>query len=105
MTNVQILQMFRELRRGESEDGTRKLKSPSGTLSTAEVIDLVVSSWSHAAYFGKNHIDVDSLAPNIVSAILKNPQKDRVVLLEYLEGVLRERPAFSRLYQSLKDVV
>ncbi|MEC7984715.1 MAG: AAA family ATPase, partial [Myxococcota bacterium] len=101
----QILTIFRELRRGESEDGTRKLKSPSGTLSTAEIIDLVVSSWSHAAYFGKGRIDARSLAPNIISTILKDPQKDRVVLLEYLEGVLRERPDFSPLYQSIKDAV
>src|SRR5829696_8856582 len=46
-----VVTIFRELRGGATEDGKTKLKSPSGTLSTAEAISVVTNGWSLAAHF------------------------------------------------------
>ena len=47
-----IVTIFRELRAGTTADGKTKLKSPSGTLSTAEAISVVNNGLALAAHFG-----------------------------------------------------
>ena len=47
-----VVTVFRELRAGLTEDGRTKLKSPSGTLSTAEAISVVTNGIALAAHFG-----------------------------------------------------
>src|SRR5580704_15429681 len=47
-----VVTVFRELRQGVTEDGRAKVKSPSGTLSTAEAISVVTSGLALAAHFG-----------------------------------------------------
>ena len=47
-----VVTIFRELRTGVTEDGKTKLKSPSGTLSTAEAISVVTNGLALAAHFG-----------------------------------------------------
>ncbi len=47
-----VVTVFRELRAGATEDGRAKVKSPSGTLSTAEAISVVTSGLALAAHFG-----------------------------------------------------
>ena len=47
-----VVTIFRELRSGVTEDGRTKLKSPSGTLSTAEAISVVTNGLALAAHFG-----------------------------------------------------
>ncbi len=47
-----VVTVFRELRSGVTADGRTKLKSPSGTLSTAEAISVVTSGLALAAHFG-----------------------------------------------------
>ena len=47
-----VVTVFRELRQGVTEDGRTKLKSPTGTLSTAEAISVVTSGLALAAHFG-----------------------------------------------------
>ena len=100
-----MIAIFQELRKGETIDGTQKLKSPSATLSTAEIIDLFVSSWSHSAYFGDGSISSASIAPNMISCILKDPQKDKIILQEYLEAVLRRRKKDSSLYEEVRNAL
>ena len=50
-----IVTIFRELRNGVTEDGKTKLKSPSGSLSTAEAISVVGQGLSLAARFWRCH--------------------------------------------------
>jgi hypothetical protein len=38
-----VVTVFRELRNGVTEDGRTKLKTPSGTLSTAEAISVIAN--------------------------------------------------------------
>ena len=102
---ARVVQMFRELRDGETADGKVKLKRPSATLSTAEAIAVVIGGWSDAAHFGHGVIDAHALAPALVGAILKDPVQDRIVLQEYLETVLKSRKGWGDLYGALRDVV
>ena len=101
----QVLEIFRELRGGETLDKNQKIKSPTATLSTAEVIDLFVSGWSHAAYFGGGKLSAASLAPHMLSCIIKDPKKDRLVMQEYLESILKKRKKYKNLYKELQDAL
>ena len=47
-----VVTVFRELRSGVTADGRTKLKSPSGTLSTAEAICVITNGMALAAHFG-----------------------------------------------------
>jgi ribosomal protein L31 len=48
-----VVTVFRELRSGVTADGRTKIKSPSGSLSTAEAISVDVCSNCHPAYTGR----------------------------------------------------
>ena len=102
---ARVVTIFRELRDGQTLNGKLKLKSPSGTLSTAEAIAVAISAWSEAAHFGAGHVDATSLSGNIVGAVVKDPVQDVVVLQEYLETVVRERSGWRDLYDAIKQVL
>ena len=102
---ARIVAIFRELRDGQTLDGKLKLKTPSGSLSTAEVIAVTISAWAEASYFGSGAIDAPSLATNLVGAIVKDPVQDKVVLQEYLETVVRERKEWADLYGAIREVM
>lgn len=99
-----IVTIFRELRSGATSDGKTKIKSPSGTLSTAEAISVVNSGLSLAAHFGDGVLRAGDVASGLVGAIIKDPVQDRVVWLEYLETVVKERDGWRDLYRSCRDV-
>jgi MoxR-like ATPase len=99
-----IVTIFRELRSGVTEDGRTRVKSPTATLSTAEVISVVTSGLSLAAHFGDGRLGADDVAAGLVGAIVKDPVQDRVVWQEYLETVVRERPDWADLYRSLREL-
>ena len=48
--------------------------------------------------------DAESLAVNLLGAIIKDPVQDRIVLQEYLETVVRERKEWRDLYNALREV-
>lgn len=100
-----LLAIFRELRSGETLDGKTTLKRPSGNLSTAEAIAVTVGGLSHAAFFNKGDLTAESLAPNVIGAVVKDPVQDKVVLEEYLETVLKKRRDYSDYYQALTELV
>lgn len=102
---VRVVTLFRELRDGKTLNGKIKLKSPSGTLSTAEAISVGVSAWASAAHFGNGEITAESLAPNVVGAVVKDPVQDSVALQEYLESVVRTRDGWSDLYSAIREVI
>jgi MoxR-like ATPase len=100
-----LVTIFRELRSGATEDGKTKLKSPTGSLSTAEAISVVNSGLAMAAYFGDGVLRGADLAASLTGAVIKDPVQDRVVWLEYLETVIKERDGWKDLYRSCKDVL
>ena len=97
--------IFRELRDGQTINGKLKLKSPSGSLSTAEAIAVTIGAWAEAGHFGTGVIDAQCLAANLVGAVVKDPVQDRVVLAEYLETVVRERKDWADLYTAIREVM
>jgi MoxR-like ATPase len=99
-----VVTVFRELRDGATADGHTKLKSPSGTLSTAEAISVVTNGLALAAHFGDGRLRPADVAAGMVGAIVRDPVQDRVVWLEYLETVVKERDGWSALYRACRDV-
>jgi MoxR-like ATPase len=100
-----VVTIFRELRNGVTSDGRTKIKSPSGTLSTAEAISVMNNGLAMAAYYGDGALHADDLAAGLTGAIIKDPVQDRVVWLEYLQTVVREREGWSDLYRSCQEVL
>jgi MoxR-like ATPase len=98
-----VVTVFRELRAGLTEDGRTKLKSPTGTLSTAEAISVVTNGWALAAHFGDGTLRPRDVAGGIVGAVVKDPSSDAVVWREYLETVVRERDGWTAFYRAARD--
>ncbi|MEV0583300.1 AAA family ATPase [Nonomuraea sp. NPDC050310] len=105
MTEIQrVVTVFRELRNGMTEDGRTKVKSPSGTLSTAEAISVLTSGIALAAHFGDGVLRPSDVAAGIVGAVVQEPVSDRVVWHEYLETVVRERADWRDFYRACREV-
>jgi hypothetical protein len=100
-----IVTVFRELRDGVTEDGKTKLKSPSGSLSTAEAISVVTSGLTMAGYYGDGEMHAGDVAAGLTGAIVKDPVQDRVVWLEYLQTVVKERDGWKDLYRACHEVL
>ncbi|MCU0495255.1 MAG: AAA family ATPase [Chloroflexaceae bacterium] len=100
-----IVTVFRELRAGVTADGKTRVKSPSGTLSTAEAISVVNSGLALAAHFGDGVMRAGDVAAGLVGAVVKDPVQDRVVWQEYLETVLKERDGWKDLYRACREIV
>lgn len=100
-----VVTVFRELRDGVSADGKTKIKQPSGTMSTAEAISVVNQGLALAGHFGDGLLRAGDLAAGLVGAVVKDPVQDRVVWLEYMETVVKERDGWKDLYRACRDVI
>jgi MoxR-like ATPase len=100
-----VVTVFREMRSGTTSDGKTKLKSPSGTLSTAEAISVINSGLAMAGYYGDGQLRASDLAAGLIGAIVKDPVQDRVVWLEYLQTVVKERDGWKDLYRACQEVL
>ncbi len=100
-----IVQIFQELRRGQTLDGKQKVKQPSGVLSTAEAISLFGNSMALAGHFGNGKIGDRDLAAGLHGIIMKDDERDLTVWVEYLENVMKKRGSEWRdLYASCKEL-
>lgn len=102
---ARVLTIFRELRSGATSDGKVTLKTPSGSLSTAEAIATMVGGLSQAAWFDSGKLGAEGLAASLVGAIVKDPVQDKLVLEEYLETVLKKRPDYAGYYAALNAAI
>ncbi|HUM95593.1 MAG TPA: AAA family ATPase, partial [Candidatus Competibacter sp.] len=98
-----VVQIFRELRNGQTEDGKTKLKASSGTLSTAEAISVINSGMALAGHFGDGVLRARDIAASLVGAIVKDPVQDVVVWREYQETVMKERGDWKDLYRACRE--
>jgi MoxR-like ATPase len=98
-----VVTVFRELRSGVTADNRTKLKSPSGTLSTAEAISVVTAGIALAAHFGDGILRPSDVAASIVGAVVRDPVADGVVWTEYLEAVARERAGWGDFYRACRE--
>lgn len=99
-----IVTIFRELRSGQTADGKTKVKTPSGTLSTAEAISVMNNGMAMAAYFGDGKITANDLASGIIGAVVKDPVQDKIVWQEYLETVVKPRDEWKDIYRACRDL-
>lgn len=99
-----VVTIFRELRSGVTLDGKTKLKSPTGTLSTAEAISVINNGLSLAAHFGDGQLSAPDLASSVIGAVIKDPVQDRVVWQEYLETIVKEREGWKDLYRACREL-
>ncbi|MEU5320675.1 AAA family ATPase [Streptomyces sp. NPDC021056] len=99
-----VVTVFRELRDGITSDGRTKVKSPSGTLSTAEAISVVTNGLALAAHFGDGVLRAGDVAAGILGAVVRDPAADRVIWQEYLEAVVRERDDWKDFYRACREV-
>ena len=99
-----VVQVFRELRSGLTDDGKTKLKSPTSTLSTAEAISVINSGMALAGHFGDGAIKAADLASGLLGAVVKDPVQDSIVWREYLETVVKERDGWRDLYRACREL-
>lgn len=100
-----VCTIFRELRSGETLDRSRKVKTTSGVLSTAEAISLLCNSMALAGSFGNGKITDEDLAAGLQGAVIKDDEKDIVAWKEYLENIMKKRgSAWLGLYKACRDL-
>lgn len=98
-----VVTIFRELRSGVTEDGKTKLKSPSGTLSTAEAISVVSGGMAMCAFFGDGSMRASDVIAGLIGAVIKDPVQDQLVWQEYVQTVLKERSDWKDLYRASRE--
>jgi hypothetical protein len=99
-----VVTVFRELRSGRTEDGRTAVKSPSGTLSTAEAISVLTGGLALATHFGDGVLRPHDIAAGIHGAVVKDPVADRAIWIEYLETVVRERDGWADFYRAGQEI-
>jgi MoxR-like ATPase len=101
-----IVTIFRELRKGQTEDGKEKIKAPSGVMSTAEAISMLINSMALASSFGDGKVTDKDLSAGLLGAIVKDDDKDAAVFKEYLDNIIKKRGSEWRdLYQSCRELL
>ncbi len=101
-----VVQIFQELRNGQTLDGKQKLKSPSGVLSTAEAISVLGNGMALAGHFGTGRVTDRDLAAGLLGAVIKEDSRDEAVFVEYLENVMKKRGNdWDALYKACKELV
>ncbi len=99
-----VVTIFRELRNGITEDGKTKIKSPSGSMSTAEAISVITNGMALASHFGDGNMIARDIAAGINGAVIKDPIQDKIVFKEYLETVIKERDGWKDIYRSCREM-
>lgn len=99
-----IVTIFRELRSGVTQDGKTKIKSPTGTMSTAEAIAVINNGMSLSGHFGDGIMNTRDIAAGLLGAIVQDPVQDKIVWEEYLETVIKKRDGWKDIYRSCKEV-
>ncbi|UGT57451.1 ATP-binding protein [Nocardia asteroides] len=99
-----VVRVFRELRSGITADGRTKLKTPSGTLSTAEAISVITNGLALSAHFGDGVLRASDIAGAVLGSVIKDPVADTVIWTEYLEAVVRERPDWADFYRACREI-
>jgi len=100
-----LVTIFRELREGVTTDGKNKLKTPTGTLSTAEAISVVNQGLSLSAHFGDGELNEEDIAGGLLGAVIKDPVSDKIVFREYLENVMRKRKEYKGIYLACRELI
>jgi MoxR-like ATPase len=101
-----VIQVFQELRKGQTLDGKQKVKPPSAVLSTAEAISLLSNGMALAGHFGSGKVDDRDIAAGLHGVLVKEDAKDVAAWAEYLENILKKRGSeWAPLYRACKELL
>lgn len=101
-----VVTVFQELRNGKTTDGKQKVKSPSGVMSTAEAISLLVNSMALAGSFNSGKVTYKDVSAGLTGAVVKEEDKDKVIWREYLENIMKKRgKEWKDLYMSCMELI
>jgi MoxR-like ATPase len=101
-----VVQIFQELRKGQTLDGKQKVKPPGAVLSTAEAISLLSGGMSLAGHFGGGKVDDRDLAAGLHGVLAKEDAKDVAAWTEYLENIVKKRGReWETLYRASKELL
>lgn len=98
-----VVTILRELRSGVTEDGKTKVKTPSGTLSTAEAISVVTGGMAMSAYYGDGTLKAADVVSGLIGAIVKDPVQDQIIWQEYVQTVIKERDTWKDFYRATRE--
>jgi len=103
---ARVVQIFQELRKGQTLDGKQKVKPPSSLLSTAECISLMGSGMALAGHFGNGTVSDRDVAAGLHGAVMKEDTKDLGAWTEYLENIMKKRGKdWEGLYKACKELL
>lgn len=103
---ARVVQIFQELRKGQTLDGKQKVKALSGVLSTAECISLLGNGMALAGHFGNGKVDDRDIAAGLHGAVVKEDTKDIAPWTEYLENIVKKRgKEWEPLYKACKELL
>jgi len=101
-----VVQIFQELRKGQTMDGKQKVKSPSSLLSTAECISIIGSGMALAGHFGSGKVEDRDIAAGVHAAVLKEDTRDIGPWTEYLENIVKKRgKEWEPLYSACRELL
>jgi MoxR-like ATPase len=98
-----VVTIMRELRGGVTADGKTKVKSPSGTLSTAEAISVITGGMAISAFYGDGTLRAGDIISGLIGAVVKDPVQDQLIWQEYVQTVIKERDDWKDLYRASRD--
>jgi hypothetical protein len=58
-----------------------------------------------AGHFGDGVLNAHDVAAGLVGSVVKDPVQDKVVWLEYLETVVKNRDGWKDIYRSCRDLM
>ena len=85
-----IATTFHELRQGYSAEGT-KIDQPSAVMSTAEAVSVYYQTALTGFYYEDGKVDIDTLAQNMMGAIVKENRDDIAKVKAYFNSVVKNR--------------
>lgn len=86
-----VVQVFRELRQGETLDGMQKLRRHENGVSVAGEISALMSAMAMASSFRDGRLTARDLAAGMHSALAGGRESDAAAWSEYLENVMKKR--------------
>jgi MoxR-like ATPase len=97
-----VVQIFRELRNGVTEDGKTAIRSVSSGLSTSDAIDVCNQAMANALFFGESKVTANEIAPNLVEAVVRDTDRDGAPWQEYVDRIIRNEPNWADLAEALE---
>jgi MoxR-like ATPase len=97
-----LVQLFRELRSGMTEDQKIKFTPPSGTLSSAEAISVMQSAIALGFNFSGGQLGTEDIVAALEGSVIKQTEEDRKAWNEYLELVMKKREGWKDWYKACR---